>query len=196
MPTADRLYRRPWALPSGHSQGLSSGQVAAAALLLAAAGSPRGIKEGGTFRVAVAVGSFNAIDPALPVLAAGLFWTRLAAGSWGTRQAAPRRPPPRPGSCRGRADHLEGRQDLHLHHPQGRALLRRQAGDGPRLRARRSSASSTRRWSRSGGRFRGHRRRAGSARRQGDDRSRGAHREGQDADPETDEASPRTAWTA
>jgi peptide/nickel transport system substrate-binding protein len=35
-----------------------------AALLLAAAGSPRGIKEGGTFRVAVAAGWFDGVDPA------------------------------------------------------------------------------------------------------------------------------------
>ena len=43
--------------------------VAGAALLLAAAGSPRGIKEGGTFRIATAV---NAIDPAFANLALAL----------------------------------------------------------------------------------------------------------------------------
>ena len=41
------------------------GLVVGAALLLAAAGSPRGIKEGGTFRIAVAVGIVTTIDPAL-----------------------------------------------------------------------------------------------------------------------------------
>lgn len=40
--------------------------AAGAALLLATAGSPRGIKEGGTFRIAMAAGvSFSTIDPAL-----------------------------------------------------------------------------------------------------------------------------------
>ena len=43
--------------------------VAGAALLLAAAGSPRGIKEGGTFRIATAV---NTIDPAFANLAVAL----------------------------------------------------------------------------------------------------------------------------
>ena len=40
-----------------------------AALLLVPAAGTHGIKEGGTFRIAVAVGSFNAIDPALVGLA-------------------------------------------------------------------------------------------------------------------------------
>ena len=42
-----------------------AGLVVGAALLLAAAGSPRGIKEGGTFRSGVAAGSVTTIDPAL-----------------------------------------------------------------------------------------------------------------------------------
>jgi ABC-type transport system substrate-binding protein len=44
---------------------LATVAVAGAALLLAAAGSPRGIKEGGTFRVAVPTDWFDAVDPAL-----------------------------------------------------------------------------------------------------------------------------------
>jgi ABC-type transport system substrate-binding protein len=47
--------------------------AAGAALLLAAAGSPRGVKEGGTFRVAVTpVARFQTIDPALAGLASRL----------------------------------------------------------------------------------------------------------------------------
>jgi peptide/nickel transport system substrate-binding protein len=46
-----------------------AGLAAGAALLLVAAGSPRGIKEGGTFRIATGV---NAIDPALANLALAL----------------------------------------------------------------------------------------------------------------------------
>ena len=45
-----------------------AGLVVGAALLLAAAGSPRGIKEGGTFRYATNV---NAIDPALDIVLTG-----------------------------------------------------------------------------------------------------------------------------
>ena len=56
---------------------------------LAAAGSPRGIKEGGTFRVAATFGSFNAIDPALANVTPNFFWTRLAAASCGTRASRP-----------------------------------------------------------------------------------------------------------
>ncbi len=44
-----------------------AGLVVGAALLLAAAGSPRGIKEGGAFRIGMATGSVTTIDPALGV---------------------------------------------------------------------------------------------------------------------------------
>ena len=61
-----------------------------AALLLAAAGSPRGVREGGTFRVAVAFGSFNGIDPALPTSLAGMF----SDPACGTLMALPDKPFP------------------------------------------------------------------------------------------------------
>ena len=61
-----------------------------AALLLAAAGSPRGVREGGTFRVAVAFGSFNGIDPALPTSLAGMFSdARMRHTDGASRQAVP-----------------------------------------------------------------------------------------------------------
>jgi ABC-type transport system substrate-binding protein len=61
-----------------------------AALLLAAAGSPGGIKEGGTFRVAVAFGNFFGIDPALPTTLAGMFMDPVC----GTLMAWPDKPFP------------------------------------------------------------------------------------------------------
>jgi ABC-type transport system substrate-binding protein len=60
--------------------------VVGAALLLAAAGSPRGIKEGGTFRVAFFTGRFGSIDPALPGLPAA---QRLLAPACATLMAYP-----------------------------------------------------------------------------------------------------------
>jgi ABC-type transport system substrate-binding protein len=67
-----------------------AGLVAGAALLLAAAGSPRGIKEGGTFRVAVSFGAFNTIDPAFPSLAAGLLlWPACGSLMWYPYKPAP-----------------------------------------------------------------------------------------------------------
>lgn len=64
--------------------------VAGASLLVAADASPRGIKQGGTFRVAVVFGSINAIDPVLTNLVA----TVLLDGSCGTLMAYPDKPPP------------------------------------------------------------------------------------------------------
>ena len=70
---------------------------------------------------------------------------RLPTGSsspaCGTLMAYPDKPPPaglaaRAGARRSGAGRLQGRQDVHVHDPQGRALLRRQAGDGARVRAR------------------------------------------------------------
>jgi peptide/nickel transport system substrate-binding protein len=55
--------------------------AAALALLLAAAGAPRAIKEGGTFRMAVAGGWFGAADPALPGGAADVDVLRPACGA-------------------------------------------------------------------------------------------------------------------
>jgi ABC-type transport system substrate-binding protein len=49
---------------------LAAVAAASSALLLAASGTARGIKEGGTVRVAVAVGSVNAIDPVFTSVAA------------------------------------------------------------------------------------------------------------------------------
>jgi ABC-type transport system substrate-binding protein len=46
--------------------------VAGASLLVAADGAPRGIKEGGTFRVALEFGAFSGIDPALLNLTAAI----------------------------------------------------------------------------------------------------------------------------
>ena len=62
-----------------------AGLVVGAALLLAAAGSPRGIKEGGTFRIVTAV---NTIDPALTNLALAL------EPACGTLMRYPDKPPP------------------------------------------------------------------------------------------------------
>jgi len=54
-------------------RGLLLTVATAAALVLAAPGSPRAVKDGGTFRVAVtAVTGFGAIDPALSGLDARL----------------------------------------------------------------------------------------------------------------------------
>ena len=82
-----------------------------------------------------------------------------------------------------------GRQDVHLHHPQGCALLGRRAGDRPRLRARASSASSIRRCRR----FWPPRSRLTSSARKTCWPARtttlsGVSRQGQDADSEADEA--------
>jgi ABC-type transport system substrate-binding protein len=46
---------------------ISAGVVAVAAALLASSGGAHGVREGGTFRMAVPVGWFEAVDPALPI---------------------------------------------------------------------------------------------------------------------------------
>jgi ABC-type transport system substrate-binding protein len=61
--------------------------VGAAALLVAASGSPRGIKEGGTFRIAVPSGLFDSIDPALANTPAS--FQRLLRPACGTLMAYP-----------------------------------------------------------------------------------------------------------
>jgi ABC-type oligopeptide transport system substrate-binding subunit len=68
-----------------------AGLVVGAALLLAAAGSPRGIKEGGTFRVAAAIGLVSTIDPALPKLPLA---QSLLDPACGTLMAYPDKPRP------------------------------------------------------------------------------------------------------
>jgi peptide/nickel transport system substrate-binding protein len=69
---------------------LAAGGLAAfAALLLAASGTARGLKEGGTFRVAVAVGAINTIDPAFPSVAAVfLLWPACGTLMWDPPPAA------------------------------------------------------------------------------------------------------------
>ena len=65
--SGSNLYRRRQARTIPHivRRALTlAGLVVGAAFLLAAAGSPRGIKEGGTFRLGV-TGGFPAIDPAI-----------------------------------------------------------------------------------------------------------------------------------
>jgi ABC-type transport system substrate-binding protein len=62
-----------------------------AALLLAATGTPRGIKEGGTLRVAFLVGNFDTIDPALVNLPSE---GQLLAPACGTLLVYPNKPPP------------------------------------------------------------------------------------------------------
>ncbi len=112
--------------------------VVGASLLLAAAGSPRGIKEGGTFRVAVLAGFFNTIDPALVSLFTEGFVTEPACGTLMrlSRTTGPRRGSRSLRSWRPITGRFQGRTHLHVHDPQGRALLGRQARDGARLRAR------------------------------------------------------------
>jgi peptide/nickel transport system substrate-binding protein len=63
----------------------------AAALLLASAGSPRGVREGGTYKVAVLSGFFNTIDPALASIFTELFVLEPACGNL---LAYPSKPPP------------------------------------------------------------------------------------------------------
>ena len=71
---------------------LAAGGLAAfAALLLAASGTARGVREGGTFRVAVAVGAVNTIDPAFPSVATGI----LLSPACGTLMFYPGKPGPR-----------------------------------------------------------------------------------------------------
>ena len=82
-----------------------------------------------------------------------------------------------------------GTEDVHLHHPQGRALLGRQARDGPRLRARARAHPHAGHGVPSAGLL-GHRGGPEDARRQGDD-ARRRRRQGQDADPAADQASAR-----
>jgi hypothetical protein len=58
---------------------LAIGVVVVTALLLAASGTPRAIKEGGTFRVAVLAGFFDTIDPASSVTPSSYSsWSRPA----------------------------------------------------------------------------------------------------------------------
>jgi peptide/nickel transport system substrate-binding protein len=65
--------------------------AAVAALTLAASGSPRAVKEGGTFQVAFASGFFDGIDPALTVSSLGQPLLRPACGAL---MAYPDLPPP------------------------------------------------------------------------------------------------------
>jgi ABC-type transport system substrate-binding protein len=60
---------------------LRSQRPPAAALLLATAGSPHAVKEGGTFRIAQSAGSFVTIDPALVSSNADLHLTDAACGN-------------------------------------------------------------------------------------------------------------------
>ena len=76
---------------------LAIATVAGAALLLAAAGSPRGVKDGGTFRIAQPAGSFLAIDPALVSSNADLHLTDAACGNL---MAYPSKPLPAGGILR------------------------------------------------------------------------------------------------
>jgi peptide/nickel transport system substrate-binding protein len=69
--------------------------AAGAALLLAAAGSPHGIKEGGTFRIAMPAGSFTTIDPALADGGLGLL-----APACGSLMEYPSKPLPEGGRLR------------------------------------------------------------------------------------------------
>ena len=69
-----------------------AGLVVGAALLLAAAGSPRGIKEGGTFWVGMGPGSVTTIDPALAI-----FGRQLLAPACGSLMDYPAKPPPEGG---------------------------------------------------------------------------------------------------
>jgi ABC-type transport system substrate-binding protein len=68
-----------------------TGLVVGAALLLAAAGSPRGIKEGGTFHIAALAGFFNTIDPALTV---SFVEPPLLQPACGALMGYPSKPPP------------------------------------------------------------------------------------------------------
>jgi peptide/nickel transport system substrate-binding protein len=61
----DLLSERPIMDPTMRRVSTLAVGVAVAALVLAASGSPRAVKEGGTFRVAVPAGIFDSIDPAL-----------------------------------------------------------------------------------------------------------------------------------
>ena len=65
--------------------------VAAAALVLTASGSPYGVKEGGTFRVAIVTGVFTGVDPAIP---GNPIAQLLLAPACGTLVAYPSKPPP------------------------------------------------------------------------------------------------------
>ncbi len=65
--------------------------VAATTLVLATSASPLAAKEGGTFRVAFAIGRFGGIDPALPGLPIA---QRLLSPACGTLIAYPHKPPP------------------------------------------------------------------------------------------------------
>jgi ABC-type oligopeptide transport system substrate-binding subunit len=55
--------------------------AAGAALLVAAAGTPRTVKEGGTFRMAVPVDWFDAVDPALAGKGASVDVIRATCGA-------------------------------------------------------------------------------------------------------------------
>ena len=105
-------------------RGLLLTAATAAALVLAASGSPRAIKDGGTFRVAVTAGTgHGAIDPALYD-----HERRLLRPACGALLSYPDKPLPAglrlaPDSRRGLPDDLEGREDVHLHDPERRALL-------------------------------------------------------------------------
>ena len=114
----------------------ATGVFLAASLGGARAGEARAVKEGGTFRV-VAVGGFYTIDPALvgrpgrvPRPSPCVRWTARLSGqvpAGGASRGARSR--------RGAAGRLEGRQDLHISDPQGRALLGRHTRHRAELRA-------------------------------------------------------------
>jgi ABC-type oligopeptide transport system substrate-binding subunit len=70
---------------------LAIGVVVVTALLLAASGTPRAIKEGGTFRVAVLAGFFDTIDPAL---VSHPFELLVLEPTCGTLMTYPSKPPP------------------------------------------------------------------------------------------------------
>jgi peptide/nickel transport system substrate-binding protein len=84
--------RRAHTIPRTKRRVLTpAGLVVGAALLLAAAATPHGIKEGGTFLVAFATGRLTAIDPALPGIPVA---QRLLAPACATLVAYPNKPPP------------------------------------------------------------------------------------------------------
>ena len=115
-----------------------------AALVLIPAAGTHGLKEGGTFRMAVSGGFFQSIDPALygrrrPSSA------RPAAPSWAFRTSRSRP------ACQLSAELAEALpggferpEDVHVHDPQGRALLGWRACHGTARSFAPSSASSTR----------------------------------------------------